>query len=58
MDVVDFDEMEEEEKTTIASLPTIRMKADAAGEWSIWTTVTLEDWKTAIVQASMSTEDF
>jgi len=58
MDVVDFEEMDEDEKATIASLPTIRMKADVAGEWSMWTTATLEDWKSAIVQASVSTEDF
>ena len=58
MDVIDFEEMDEDEKATIASLPTIRMKADAAGEWSTWTTATLEDWKTAIVQMSMTAEDF
>lgn len=58
MDVVDFEEMEEAEKATIASLPTIRMKTDAAGDWSTWTTATLEDWKSAIVQTSIGAEDF
>ena len=58
MDIVDFEEMDEEEKATITSLPTIRMKADAAGEWSTWTTATLEDWKSAIVQTSIGTEEF
>jgi hypothetical protein len=52
MDVIDFEEMEEAEKATIASLPTIRMKAGPDTEWSTWTTATLEDWKTAIVQTS------
>jgi len=53
--VVDFEEMEEEEKTMIKSLPTIRMRL--GGSWVSYTANTLDEWKTAITAASLRQGD-
>jgi len=58
--LINFDDLEEEEKTTITSLPTIRMRliGDATAEWSIYFTDTLEAWKTDIVKLVPPDTDF
>ena len=55
LNVVDFEEMEEEEKATIKSLPTIRMRLGTS--WTSYTATMLEDWKTAITAASLRQKD-
>ena len=54
--ILDFEEMEEEEKAKIASLPEIRMKIGDA--WIIFTSAQLEEWKTAITHTAVITTDF
>ena len=54
--VLDMDDMEDSEKTDIKSLPTIRMKTGT--EWVTYTADTLENWKTAIMQASIASSEF
>ena len=55
---VDYEEMEEAQKETIKSLPTIRMRASSSSPWSVYTTDTLESWKTDIVKLSPVDTDF
>ena len=54
--ILDFEEMEEEEKAKIASLPEIRMKN--GDDWVIFTSSQLEEWKTAITHTAVITTDF
>ena len=57
--VLDYEEMEEAEKATITSLPTIRMKLDT--EWVTYTNATITDWVSDITSYSSSapiTTDF
>jgi len=58
--MINFDDLEEEEKATIVSLPTVRMRrlGDATAEWSIYLTDTLETWKTDIVKLVPPDTDF
>jgi thiol-disulfide isomerase/thioredoxin len=49
--VVDFEEMEEEEKAVIKSLPTIRMRLGPEAPWASYTATTLDEWKAAIATA-------
>lgn len=60
MTAVEYDDLDEKEQATVKSLPTIRMKAKAAGsgEWSIYTADTLEVWKTDIVKLAPADTDF
>jgi thiol-disulfide isomerase/thioredoxin len=54
---VDYEEMEEAEKETVKSLPTIRMRVSPS-PWSAYTADTLEAWKTDIVKLSPVDTDF
>ena len=56
--LINFDDLEEEEKATITSLPTIRMRRVGHPEWSIYFTDTLETWKTDIVKLVPPDTDF
>jgi len=57
--VIDFDEMEESEKSTISSLPTIRMRLTPSTDWQTYTANTVDDFKKALVAHSFSkAEDF
>ena len=51
--IVDYEEMSDEEKATIKSLPTIRMRSGPLDTWSVYVTDTLESFKTDLAQASM-----
>jgi thiol-disulfide isomerase/thioredoxin len=52
---VEYEEMEEDEKATITSLPTIRMR-DRGEPWSVYTATTLEEWKAAITKTAIRTD--
>ena len=54
--ILDFEEMEEEEKAKIASLPEIRMKI--VDNWVVFTSAQMEEWKTAITHTAVITTDF
>ena len=54
--ILDFDELEEEEKAKIASLPEIHMKI--GDDWVTYTSARLEEWKTAITHSAVITTDF
>ena len=57
--VIDFDEMDEMEKSTISSLPTIRMRLTPTAEWQTYTANTVDDFKKALETHSFATaEDF
>jgi hypothetical protein len=49
---IDYDEMEETEKTDIKSLPTIRMRSSAEAAWDSYTADTLAACKIAIAHAA------
>jgi hypothetical protein len=53
--VVDFEEMDETEKATISSLPTIRTRPAGATEWQIYTANTFDDWKRDLVAITIKT---
>ena len=55
---VDYEEMEEAEKNTVKSLPTIRMRVSSTDPWSTYTADTLETWKTDIVKLAPTDTDF
>ena len=55
---VDYEEMEEIQKDTVKSLPTIRMRLSPSSPWSTYTADTLETWKTDIVKLSPADTDF
>jgi hypothetical protein len=55
LSVVEYEEMEAADKDTVKSLPTIRMKSGADPSWSVYTTDTLEAWKTDIVKLASIT---
>jgi hypothetical protein len=55
---VDYEEMEEDEKNTVKSLPTIRMRVASTDPWSTYTADTLETWKTDIVKLAPVDTDF
>ena len=55
---VDYEEMEEAEKNTVKSLPTIRMRVASTDPWSTYTADTLEVWKTDIVKLAPVDTDF
>ena len=49
LSVVDYEEMDEAEKATISSLPTIRMRPTPTDTWQIYTAHTIDDWKRDLV---------
>jgi hypothetical protein len=51
--IVDYEEMSDEEKATIKSLPTIRMRPGPLATWTIYVTDTLDSFKADLAQASM-----
>lgn len=51
--IVDYEEMEENEKADIKSLPTIRMRLGPMGSWAVFTADTLESFKTTLAHASL-----
>jgi hypothetical protein len=55
--VIDYEKMEEAEKTDIKSLPTIRMRSSAEAAWVSYTADTLAECKTAIAHAAVLTPD-
>ena len=58
--VVDYEELDEKEKEIVKSLPTIRMRivTSSSTDWSVYTTDTLETWKTDIVKLAPADTDF
>lgn len=58
--VVDYEELDEKEKEVVKSLPTIRMRivTSYSIDWSVYTTDTLETWKTDIVKLAPADTDF
>lgn len=57
--VVDYEEeLEEKEKESVKSLPTIRMRLAPETAWSIYTADTIEAWKTDIVKLAPADQDF
>lgn len=59
MTVVDYEEeLEEKEKESVKSLPTIRMRLAPETTWSIYTADTIETWKTDIVKLAPVDQDF
>jgi thiol-disulfide isomerase/thioredoxin len=56
--VVDYESLEEKEKETVKSLPTIRMRIVTSTDWSVYTADTLETWKTDIIKLSSKDTDF
>ena len=54
LSIVDYDEMEEDDKTPIKSLPTIRMRSAPDVEWMIFTADSLEQFKQTLVTAAIS----
>ena len=56
--VVDYEEMEEADKSLVKSLPTIRMRVAPTLEWTTYTADTLETFKAALTQTALvSTTD-
>jgi len=55
---VDYEEMDEVEKNTVKSLPTIRMRVASTDSWSTYTADTLETWKTDLVKLAPVDTDF
>ena len=51
--VLDFEEMDETEKSMISSLPTIRMRPTGTAEWLIYTATTIDDWKRDLVALTL-----
>jgi hypothetical protein len=58
MTVRDYDDdLEEDERGAIVSLPTIRMRSEEGEGWRIWTAATLDDWKAVIATAGLRIRD-
>lgn len=57
---VDYEEMDEEAKAAITSLPTIRMRTTATEPWVTYVAATIEDWVDAMASQKlvMSDTDF
>jgi len=55
---IDYEEMDEVEKNTVKSLPTIRMRVASTDSWSTYTADTLETWKTDLVKLAPVDTDF
>lgn len=61
MTIRDYDDdLDEDERGAIVSLPTIRMRNAEGDGWKSWTAATLEEWKSVIAQAGLKggDEDF
>lgn len=58
MTVRDYDDdLDDDERGAITSLPTIRMRVAEGEGWRTWTAGTLDDWKSVIAAAAMRTDD-
>ena len=58
--ILDYDEMEDEDKASVKSLPTIRIRVTPDAGWMIFTADSLEQFKQTLVKAALSstTTDF
>ena len=52
-----IEDLTEEEQKEIKSLPTIKLRQDKATSWTIYTSKTLEAWKSLMVQGALDTAD-
>ena len=53
--ILDYDEMEEADKSLIKSLPTIRMRVKPHATWTIYTADSLEAFKSNIAHLAIAT---
>ena len=56
--IIDYDVLEEDDpvRTTVTSLPMIRMKIDA-GAWALYTAAQFDDWKAKIAETAVTYGD-
>ena len=52
--ILDYDEMEEDDKASVKSLPTIRMRLSPDAGWMIFTADSLETFKHTLANAAIS----
>jgi len=55
--VLNYDDLEEEDKTVIKSLPTIRLRLQPNSEWLVYTADMLEAFNTALRNHALTTVD-
>lgn len=52
---IDYEAMEEPEKSSIVALPTIRMRAAPSDKWTHYTKQTVDTWKGLVTAAAAAT---
>jgi thiol-disulfide isomerase/thioredoxin len=55
---VDYEAMEEPEKSSIVALPTIRMRLTPSEKWTHYTKQTVDTWKEIVTAAAVAYADF
>ena len=60
LSILDYDEMEEDDKASVKSLPTIRMRLTPDAGWMIFTADSLDQFKQTLATAAVTitTTDF
>jgi len=58
LSILDYEEMDEDEKAHIKSLPTIRMRLHSDTEWKSFTADSLDQFKSALFASAIATTDF
>jgi thiol-disulfide isomerase/thioredoxin len=57
---INYDTMDEDFQATIKSLPTIKVRNDTDEEWTYFTALTFDAWKTFVINIALTkkTDDF